>query len=140
MKADRAGDQRDEPDPAGRVGLTGLGGAGVLVAVAAIGALLDGLTGSGPGLFLQVSVVGGAVLATMSIASRLMWLLVPLPPLVFAVVAVVAGITTDHTTARSTTRLATAAATWIGDGFVAMTSATLLVIVIVFVRTASRRP
>lgn len=140
MKADRVRDRDDEPDPVGRVRLTGPGSVGVLVAVTAIGALLDGLTSGGPGFYLQLGVVGGAVTAMMSISSRLMWLVIPLPPLVFAGMAVTVGIITDRATAGSTARLATAAATWIADGFVAMTTAILLAIMIAIVRTANRRP
>ncbi|MEV0398449.1 DUF6542 domain-containing protein [Actinoallomurus sp. NPDC050550] len=119
--------------------LTGLGGIGVLVAVAAIGALVDGLARGGPGLILDVSVVVGAVLAGMLISSRRVWLVIPMPPLVFAVMAVAAGVIADHGAAGSASRLAGAAAAWVAKGFVAMVAATLLVIVIVIVRSVNRR-
>lgn len=132
-------DQVEEPSSARRLRLTGAGGVGVLIAVTAIGALIDGLARGGPGLVLDVSVVVGAVVAAMAISSRLVWLIVPLPPLVFAAMAVAAGVIADQGTTRSTTRLGGAAATWVAKGFVAMMSATLLAMMIAIVRSANRR-
>lgn len=138
MKPD-AGRDRHRPSAVGRARLRGARGIGVLVAVAAVGALVDGLARGGPGWVLDVSVIAGAVLAAMSISSRLMWLVIPMPPLVFAVMAVAAGLIADHKATGSTTRLTTAAAAWISHGFVAMTAATLLTVMIVVVRTTNRR-
>jgi hypothetical protein len=128
-----------QPGPWGRARLTGPGGVLVLVGIAAVGALADGLTRGGPGLILGVGLVLGAVLAAMSTSARVMWLIIPMPPLVFSVMAVAAGVVGDQNTTRSLTRLTTAAATWIAKGFVAMVAATLLAVMVIVVRAANRR-
>ncbi|MCW2943521.1 MAG: hypothetical protein JWR24_238 [Actinoallomurus sp.] len=119
--------------------MTGPGGVLVLVGIAAVSALADGLTEGGPGLILDVGLVLGAVVAAMSTSARAMWLIIPMPPLVFSVMAVAAGVVGDQNTSRSLTRLATAAATWITKGFVAMVAATLLGVMVIVVRAANRR-
>lgn len=121
-------------------GLTGLIGILILVGVAAVGALIGGLVDGGPGLVLDISLVAGAVLAAGLTESRLAWVVIPMPPLVFAVMAMAAGVIGDQNATSSTTRLATAAGTWVIKGFVAMTAATLLAAAIAIVRmTAVRR-
>lgn len=139
MIQDEAGERYGEPSAARRIRLTGTGGIAVLVGITAAGALIDGLTRGGPGLVLDVSLVAGAVLAAMWTASRLMWLVIPMPPLVFAVMAVAAGVVADRQATRSMSGFATAAATWIARGFVAMTAATLLAVMVIVVRAANRR-
>lgn len=139
MIQDEAGERYGEPPAPRRIRLTSTGGIAVLVGITAAGALIDGLTRGGPGLVLDVSLVAGAVLAAMWTTSRLMWLVIPMPPLVFAVMAVAAGVVADRQATRSMSGFATAAATWIANGFVAMTAATLLAVMVIVVRAANRR-
>jgi hypothetical protein len=106
----------------------------VLVGVTAVGALLDGLISGGPGLILDLSLVFGAVTAAFVIEPQLTWLVIPMPPLVFVVMAFAAGVVGDATSTQSATRLATAAGTWTAKGFIAMAAATLLVIAIASIR------
>jgi hypothetical protein len=118
----------------GGVRLSGLNGMLVLVGVTAVGALLDGLISGGPGLILDLSLVFGAVTAAFVIEPRLTWLVIPMPPLVFVVMAFAAGVAGDATSTQSATRLAAAAGTWTAKGFIAMAAATLLVIAIASIR------
>jgi hypothetical protein len=123
----------------GRVQLTGLAGAMILVGVTAVGALVDGFAGGGPGLILGLALVVGAVLAALLIPARLVWVVVPMPPLVFVVMAVAAGVIANQHAADSMTRLMAAAGGWVAKGFVAMATATLLTGLIAVVRMSGWR-
>jgi hypothetical protein len=125
--------------PVSGVRLTGLAGVMILVGVTAVGALIDGIAGGGPGLILGLALVIGAVLAALLIPARLVWVVVPLPPLVFVVMAVAGGVVADRHAADSTTRLTAAAGGWAAEGFGAMATATLLTGLIAVVRMSRRR-
>lgn len=134
----RTGSSRAERPRAG-FQLTGLLGVLVLLGVTAVGALANGLAGGEPGLILDFSLIAGTVLAAFLIEVRMVWVIIPVPPLVFSVMCVAAGVVGDQFAATTTTRLVTAAGTWVVKGFVAMAVATLLAILITVVRMAGRR-
>ncbi|MFJ2030689.1 DUF6542 domain-containing protein [Streptosporangium sp. NPDC087985] len=120
-------------------GLTGLTAVLVLTGVTAVGAVIEGLAGGGSGLVLDISVVVGAVMATVAISSGLVWLLIPMPPLVFVVMTVVASVIGGGDATGSVTRLVADVSVRVVKGFPAMVAASLLVIAIVVVRMLMNR-
>lgn len=120
--------------------LKGLNSVLVLVGITAVGALVAGLAGGGPGLVLELSLLVGTVAAALTIEARLSWLVIPAPPLVYVVMAPAAGLIGKAGAAKSATALSVNVGTWIGQGFFAMLASTLLAIVIAAVRiTMARR-
>ncbi|MFC4906707.1 DUF6542 domain-containing protein [Actinomadura gamaensis] len=119
--------------------LTGFGAGALLGGVTLAGALVDGLGRGGPGLVLGVSLVAGSVLAVALVNVRRVRLVLPMPPIAYAVAAAVAGLLGDARSASGGVGLATAAGRWLSQGFVAMAAATLLVVAVAVVRATSTR-
>jgi hypothetical protein len=100
-----------------------------------IGATLIGLavtllSGTEPGVILGVFLVVGTVAAALAVRPGAVYLIFPVPALAYAVAAVVAGLVHDRGVDTSHTALAISAAQWIARGFVAMTVATALAVLI----------
>ncbi|MCP2338648.1 DUF6542 domain-containing protein [Actinomadura rupiterrae] len=119
--------------------LTGFGAGALLCGVTLAGALVDGLGRGGPGLVLGASLVAGSVLAVALVNARRVRLVLPMPPLAYAVAAAVAGLLGDTGSARGGVGLATAVSRWLSAGFVAMATATLLVAAVAIVRATTAR-
>jgi hypothetical protein len=108
---------------------------GRLGVFAVIGATLLGLvitllSGTEPGVILGVFVVAGTVAAALAVRPGAVYLIFPVPALAYAVAAVIAGLVHDRGVDTSHTALAISAAQWIAGGFVAMTVATGLAVLI----------
>jgi hypothetical protein len=111
----------------------------VLIAISAVGALIDGIAGGPPGIILDLSLVIGTVVAGVLIESSLVWLIIPMPALVFPIMAFAAGIVGVKKATASNTALATDVFRWVSGGFIAMAAATLLAGMVTIVRMAGRR-
>jgi hypothetical protein len=108
---------------------------GRLGVFAVIGATLLGLVitllaRTEPGVILGVFVVVGTVAAALAVRPGAVYLIFPVPALAYAVAAVIAGLVHDRGVDTSHTALAISAAQWIAGGFVAMTVATGLAVLI----------
>ena len=114
--------------------LPGRFGVFVVIGSAAIGALLTALTGSAPGLVLGICLVAGTVAGTLAVRPRTGYLIIPAPALAYLVAAVIAGLIYDRSSDGSRTLLAVNSSQWIASGFIAMSIATALAIVIMVVR------
>ncbi|WP_026411822.1 DUF6542 domain-containing protein [Actinomadura oligospora] len=119
--------------------LTGLGAGALLGGLTLAGALVDGLGRGGPGLVLGICLVVGSLLAVSLVDPRFVRLVLPMPPLAYAVAAPFAGLVGDAGQMDDPVGLATAAGRWLSAGFVAMASATLLVAAVTVVRTTTTR-
>ncbi|MEV5571322.1 DUF6542 domain-containing protein [Spirillospora sp. NPDC052269] len=119
--------------------LTGFGAGALLGGVTLAGALVDGFGRGGPGLVLGSCLVAGSLLAVALVNPRFVRLILPMPPLAYAVAATVAGLIGDAGQAKGSVGLATSASRWLSQGFVAMASATLLVALVAVVRAATTR-
>jgi hypothetical protein len=101
-----------------------------VVGATVIGLLITLLSGTEPGVVLGVFAVGGTVAAALAVRPGAVYLIFPVPALAYAVAAVIAGFVHDRGVDTSHTALAISAAQWIAGGFVAMTVATGLAVLI----------
>jgi hypothetical protein len=132
------------PSPAGPAprrwgALPGMTCVCIVIGAAALGALITALTGSQPGLVLGVLLVGGTITAALAVRSRAAYLIIPVPALAYVVAATLAGLVSDRAAGTSGTALAVNGAQWIASGFVAMTVATGIAIVITLARWYTSR-
>ena len=114
--------------------LTGRAGVCIVAGGAAAGAVLTVLAGTGPGAVLGVFLVAGTLAAALAIQPRVVYRIIPVPALAYAVTAPIAGVIGDRAASTSHTALAISAAQWIASGFLPMAAATLLAIVVTAVR------
>ena len=117
-------------------------GIGFVIGGTAAGLLVTLLAGRGPGTVLSIFLLAGTAAGTLAVRPRAAYLLIPVPALAYLAAATVAGLVHDRAADSSHTALAISAARWIASGFLAMTTATLLAIVMAVVRWAAgrRRP
>ncbi len=121
-----------EPPTAGPLWGTRPGRLGVVAVIGAtlLGLVITLLTGTEPGLILGVSVVAGTVAAALAVRPGAVYVIFPVPALAYAVAAVIAGLVHDRGVDTSRTALALSAAQWIAGGFIAMTVATAVAVLI----------
>jgi len=110
--------------------------AGVLMVVAAaiLGDAFTMASDREPGWTLGAWVLAGTLIAAISVRARSGYAIIPVPALVYAVAAGVAGIVDDRATDTTHTALAANAVQWIADGFIAMIAATALAVLIAVAR------
>jgi hypothetical protein len=114
----------------------------MVIAGAALGGLATAVTGSAPGLALDVFVIGGTAAAVLAVRPRSVYLIIPVPALSYMVAATAAGLVEikGQAAGASVTTLAVSAAQWMASGFPAMTAATALAITVATARWRLRRP
>jgi hypothetical protein len=102
--------------------------AGVLMvlAAAALGMALTVATHREPGRLLGTFVLAGAVAGATSVRARSAYAIIPVPALAYAVAAAAAGSIHDRAVDSTRTALAISGVQWIANGFIAMTAATAL--------------
>ena len=105
-----------------------------MIGGAALGAAATAATGSEPGFVLGLLVVAGTAAAARAVRPRAVYRIIPVPALAYVAAAVIAGLIRDRATDTSLTALAISAAQWIASGFLAMTAATVLAIVMTTAR------
>lgn len=101
-----------------------------VVAATLLGLLITMLSGSGPGVILGVFLVAGTVLAALAVRPGAAYLIFPVPAPAYAVAAIIAGLVHDRAADGSRTALALNAGQWIAAGFIPMTVATALAVLI----------
>ena len=91
---------------------------------------------------LGIFLLAGTAAGVLAVRPQAAYLLIPVPPLAYVVAATLAGLVHDRAADTSHTALAISAARWIASGFLAMTAATLLAIVVAAAGwvAARRRP
>lgn len=102
----------------------------LVIGAATLGTLVTVVTKSQPGLVLGILVVIGTVVAALAVQPRAAHVIIPVPALAYVAAAVLAGMISDRAVNSSATALAVNAAQWVASGFIAMTLATGLAIVI----------
>jgi hypothetical protein len=112
-------------------------GVAFTVGGAAAGLVLTVLARSEPGAVLGIFLLAGTAAGVLAVHPRAAYLIIPVPPLAYVAAAILAGLLHDHATDTSHTALALGAAQWIAGGFVAMSAATLLAIVVATARRAA---
>jgi hypothetical protein len=110
--------------------------AGVLMVLAAatLGAAFTVASDRDPGRALGIFVLAGTLAAATSVRARSAYAIIPVPALAYAVAAVVAGSIHDRAVDTTHTALAVSAVQWIADGFIAMTAATALAVLVALAR------
>lgn len=120
--------------------LPGRTGVFIVIGSAALGAAATVAAGSEPGLALGVFLVAGTAAAALAVRPRAVYRIIPVPALGYVAAAIAAGLVHDRAADTSRAVLAVSAVQWISGGFVAMTAATVLAIVMTAARLfASRR-
>jgi len=102
----------------------------VVASGAVIGTVITIIAGGSPGFALGFFVVVATLAAAFAVGPRAVYRIIPAPALAYLAGAVIAGLIHDGATNTSRTELAINAAQWIAHGFVAMTTATVLVILV----------
>lgn len=101
-----------------------------VVAAALLGMVITVLSGSEPGLILGIFLIAGTIVAVLAVRPRATYLIFPVPAPAYAVTAMVAGLIHDHVADTSRTALVLNAGQWIAAGFIPMTVATGLAVLI----------
>jgi hypothetical protein len=115
-------------------------GAVLILAGAAIVGMVGTLyMGHDPGAFLGLLVVAGSVIAALTIRQPAVYQIIPLPALTYLIAAVITGGIHDRAIDTSKTQIGLNFLQWIASGFLAMSAATILVIVIAGARWMLRR-
>jgi hypothetical protein len=110
--------------------------AGMLMVLAAalLGAALTVASHRDPGRPLGIFLIAGTVAAGTSIRARSAYAIIPVPALAYTAAAAIAGLVHDRAIDTSRTALTISAVQWIASGFIAMTAATVLAVVLVIAR------
>jgi hypothetical protein len=106
----------------------------MVLAAAMLGAVVTMASDRDPGRALGIFVVAGTVAAGTGIRPRSAYAIIPLPALAYAAAAAIAGFVHDRAIDTSRTALTISAVQWIASGFIAMTAATALAVVLAVAR------
>lgn len=101
-----------------------------IIATGLLGAAVTAMSSRDPGLTLGVFILVGTAVAASIVKLRSVYIIFPVPALTYVGAAVIAGLIHDRATDTSNTALTLFAVQWIASGFVVMTAATILAIVI----------
>jgi hypothetical protein len=119
----------------GRFGeLPGGYGVAAVFGSAALGALLTIALQRDPGTLLGMFIVIGTVIAGLGVRARSVYLIIPVPVLAYSVTAVVAGMINDRAADTSHFADLVHLGSWIGNGFLTMSAATIIAIITTGVR------
>ena len=97
---------------------------------ALLGMVITVLAGSEPGWILGIFLIAGTIVAALAVRPGASYLIFPVPALAYAVTAAVAGLIHNHDADISRTALVLHAGQWIAAGFIPMTVATALAVLI----------
>jgi hypothetical protein len=100
------------------------------VTAALLGLVITLLAGREPGLILGIFIIVGTIVAALAVRPGATYLIFPVPAPAYAVAAVIAGLIHDHASDSSRTALLLNAGQWIAAGFIPMTVATALAVLV----------
>jgi hypothetical protein len=117
------------------------GGLGVCIVIGAalLGALGTVITDRDPGSLLGLFVVVGTIAAGFAVHDRAAYLIIPVPALAYVAAAIMAGAIHDRAIDTSRTQLLVSAGQWIASGFLAISAATILAVLIAATRWIQSR-
>lgn len=113
---------------------TGMAGIGIVAGSALLGAIITIGLREDPGAPLGFVVIIGTLLAGLAVRPRSVRLIIPAPTLCYLVAAAVAGAVNDRSSDTSHFAYLVHSATWIASGFLAMSMATIVAVVMTFLR------
>jgi hypothetical protein len=102
----------------------------VVISGAVIGTVITVLTGGEPGFVLGFFLVIATLAASFAVEPRAVYRIIPVPALAYLAGAIIAGLIHDSAADTTRTAVAIGAAQWAARGFVAMTIATVLVMLV----------
>ena len=105
-----------------------------MIGAALLGALGTVIAGREPGSLLGLFLVVGTIVAALVVHDRGAYLVIPVPALAYVAAAIMAGAIHDRAIDTDRTQLLVSAGQWIASGFVAITAATILAILITAIR------
>lgn len=111
----------------------------VLLGIALLGLVGTIVIGHDPGFLLGALLVVGSVVAAIGVQGRAVHKLIPLPALSYLVMTTVSGLANDWSNLNDSKELVTSFLTWIGGGFFGLVAATVLVVLITFIRWLGSR-
>ncbi|HEY6785951.1 MAG TPA: DUF6542 domain-containing protein, partial [Trebonia sp.] len=111
----------------------------VLFGIALVGFVGTIVIGHDPGFLIGALLVVGSVVAAIGAQRRAVHKLIPLPALCYLVTTTAAGMVNDWRNLDDSKELATSFLTWIGGGFYGLVVATVLVVLITFIRWLGSR-
>jgi hypothetical protein len=106
----------------------------ILISAAVLGMVGTLAIGHDPGFLLGFLIIVGSVVAALAVRRPAAHLVIPLPALTYLVASVLTGAIHDHASDTSKAQLGINFLQWIASGFIAMSAATILVIVVVAAR------
>ncbi len=106
----------------------------MVLGAATLGAAFTVASERDPGRALGAFVLAGTLAAATGVRARSAYAIIPVPALAYAAAAVVAGSIHDRAVDTTHTALALSAVQWIADGFIAMTAATALAVLVALAR------
>jgi hypothetical protein len=112
------------------------GGLGVCIVIGAalIGALGTVITSHDPGVLLSLFLIAGTIVGGLAVHDKAAYLIIPVPALSYVAAAIMAGAIHDRAIDTSRTQLVVSAGQWIASGFLAITAATILAVLITAAR------
>ncbi len=111
----------------------------MVLAAATLGTVFTVASHRDPGRPLGAFVLAGTLAAATSVRARSAYVTIPVPAPVYAVAAAVAGMIHDRPIDTTRTALTLSGVQWIADGFIGMSAATALAILITLARLLMSR-
>lgn len=105
-----------------------------VLAAALLGAAFTVASHREPGLALGVFIAAGTVAAGISVRARSAYAIIPVPALAYAATAAISGLIHDRAVDTSRTILTVNAVQWIANGFIAITGATIVAVLLAVAR------
>jgi Domain of unknown function (DUF6542) len=110
-----------------------------VIGAALLGALGTVIMGRDPGSLLALFVIIGTIAAGLAVHDRAAYLIIPVPALAYVAAAIMAGAIHDRAIDTSRTQLLVSAGQWVASGFLAITAATIVAVLITAVRWLQSR-
>jgi hypothetical protein len=105
-----------------------------VLVITLLGAAFTMAAHSDPGRPLGIFLVLGTVAAGTGVRARSVFAIIPMPALSYPIAATIAGLVHDRAIDTSRTALTISGVQWIASGFIAMTAATVLAMVLAAAR------
>lgn len=114
-------------------------GVWVIVFGAGLGVIATIITGREPGVVLGALVITATLIAGLAVRTDAVHVIIPVPALAYLAAGLIAGLVHDRSAISTRSALAADALQWIASGFLAITAATVVAIVLTTARRLRAR-
>jgi hypothetical protein len=111
----------------------------IIVLCAALGVLATIIAGSEPGVVLGAFLVVGTLAAGLAVRPERVHLIIPVPALAYLAAGLITGLVHDRAAISTRSAMAASALQWIASGFLAMTAATIVAVILTIARRSRAR-